>query len=169
MGLQSWKDLLGSENTSFLPRALWVFCADPSPKHRHGGGECLAAKLKMLSLLLVDLMNGPWDPKAPSALAEVHLPSLTICWTNGKASYGCCVCSSSSRKSFFLPTDRSLSNPVSKESEHQLVTLPISPCTGHTLSLLLRLFFHRCVNQSPERLRDLLEITRLNWLQGSNA
>lgn len=26
-------------------------------------------ELKMLSLLLVELMNGPWDLKAPSALA----------------------------------------------------------------------------------------------------
>lgn len=31
----------------------------------------------MLSLQLVDLMNGPWDPKAPSALAG-SLPSFPV-------------------------------------------------------------------------------------------
>lgn len=57
------------------PLGFVVFCSDPSPKHRDGSRESLAGELKMLSLLLVDLMNGPWDPKAPSALAG-SLPSF---------------------------------------------------------------------------------------------
>lgn len=38
-----------------------------------GGGG--AGELKTLSLLLVNLMNGLWDPKAPSALAG-RLPGV---------------------------------------------------------------------------------------------
>lgn len=61
--------MLGSENTSFLSWALWFFYSDPSPNDRDGSGACLVGELKMLSLLLVDLMNGLWDLKALSALA----------------------------------------------------------------------------------------------------
>ena len=53
---------LWSENTSSLPGASF-------PNDRDGSGEGLVGELKMLSLLLVELMNGLWDLKAPSALA----------------------------------------------------------------------------------------------------
>lgn len=54
----------------FLPLlGFVVFYSDPSPKDRDGSGVCLVGELKMLSLLLVDLMNGLWELKPPSALA----------------------------------------------------------------------------------------------------
>lgn len=57
------------------PLGFAVFYSDPSSKDRDGSGACLAGELKMLSLLLVDLMNGLWDLKAQSALAG-SLPSF---------------------------------------------------------------------------------------------
>ena len=57
------------------PRGFVVFYSDPSPNDGDGSGEGLVGELKMLSLLLVDLMNGPWDLKAPCALAG-SLPSF---------------------------------------------------------------------------------------------
>lgn len=54
----------------FLPLlGFVVFYSDPSSKDRDGSGVCLVGELKMLSLLLVDLMNGLWELKPPSALA----------------------------------------------------------------------------------------------------
>ena len=54
----------------FLPPWGFVVCYSiPSPSDRDGSGEGLVGELKMLSLLLVEIMNGPWDLKAPSALA----------------------------------------------------------------------------------------------------
>lgn len=50
-------------------------CSDPSPYDSGGSGECLVGELKMFCLLLVDLMNGPWDLQALSALAR-SLPSF---------------------------------------------------------------------------------------------
>ena len=64
------------------PGALQAVYSDPSPSGRDGSGECLVGELKMLSLLLVDLMNGLWDPKLRLLWLEICLPSPAICWTN---------------------------------------------------------------------------------------
>lgn len=68
------------ENASFLPWALQgvgrrgVTLTLPPPGREAGMGVP-GGELKMLSLLLVDLMNGLWDLKAPSALAG-NLPAF---------------------------------------------------------------------------------------------
>lgn len=139
--------------------------SDPSP-NQQGSRDGSAwqrgwGALKMLSLLLVDLMNGLWDLKAPSALAGnlPAFPSHLLDKCIGELWFLCLL--------WFLLETRVPSpqpcphNLVTEDSELQLLALhmqvaaPDVPC----LQDLRSVPFHRWVQQDLGKLTDLPAIT----------
>ena len=117
------------------PLGFVVFYSDPSPKHRDGSRECLAGELKMLSLLLVDLMNGPRNLKAPSALAG-RLPSFLTHLLDKYIGELWVLCLLLFLLEKLVPSHCCvLITQDTKEVEHQLVTLYLGRCTWHAFLL----------------------------------